>query len=305
MVELCLAAVMRDRPQWGLEGRDWPHRESSDFVEAAGLTWHVQRMGQGPVVLLAHGTGAATHSWRGLMPLLAERFTVIAPDLPGHGFTGAPHQGRLTLPYMARALGGLVNALEVRPALVAGHSAGVAILLRMCLDGAVDPKAVVSLNGALLPFDGFAGQVFGPIAKMLALNPLVPRFFAWRARDARTVERLIRGTGSHLDEAGLAYYGRLFRHAGHAAAALSMMSNWDLHPLQREFGHLRPELVLVAARNDSAIPPSQAESVSHMVRHGRVVPMPGLGHLAHEEDPAAVAAILVETARRHGVIAPD
>lgn len=66
---------------------NWPHRDCSQFIEAAGLSWHVQRMGEGPALLLLHGTAAATHSWAGLMPLLARRFTVIAIDLPGHGFT--------------------------------------------------------------------------------------------------------------------------------------------------------------------------------------------------------------------------
>ena len=72
-----------------LPGRDWPNRAASRTVRAAGLNWHVQVMGSGPVLLLAHGTGAATHSWRGLAPLLAQHFTVVAPDLPGHGYTEA------------------------------------------------------------------------------------------------------------------------------------------------------------------------------------------------------------------------
>ena len=93
---------MSDRRGWQREGRDWPNREASRFVRAAGLMWHVQIMGAGPVLLLAHGTGAATHSWRALAPLLAQHFTIVAPDLPGHGFTEAPGTARLSLPGMAR-----------------------------------------------------------------------------------------------------------------------------------------------------------------------------------------------------------
>ena len=64
-----------DRPDWDRDGRDWPHRAASRFVDAAGLRWHLQEFGapQAPGLLLLHGTGAATHSWRGLAPLLAER----------------------------------------------------------------------------------------------------------------------------------------------------------------------------------------------------------------------------------------
>ncbi|MDU3043759.1 MAG: alpha/beta hydrolase, partial [Bradyrhizobium sp.] len=62
---------MSDKPNWSVDGKDWPNRAASRFVDAAGLRWHVQMMGEGPVALLAHGTGAATHSWRDLAPLLA------------------------------------------------------------------------------------------------------------------------------------------------------------------------------------------------------------------------------------------
>ena len=63
--------------------RDWPNAAHSQFVRAAGLDWHVQIMGSGPTLLLLHGTGAATHSWRDLMPFLAEHFTlVVAPICP-------------------------------------------------------------------------------------------------------------------------------------------------------------------------------------------------------------------------------
>jgi magnesium chelatase accessory protein len=100
-------------PVWERDGRDWPNREASRFVEAGGLRWHVQRMGGGPVALLVHGTGAATHSWRDFAPLLARKgFAVVAPDLPGHGFTGTPAAPEgLSLPGMADGLAALLATL--------------------------------------------------------------------------------------------------------------------------------------------------------------------------------------------------
>ena len=91
------------------------------------------------MLLLLHGTGAATHSWRDLAPLLARDFTIVAPDLPGHGFTQAPESDRLSLPAMARAVAALLKQLALAPELIVGHSAGVAIALRMVLDKAVTP----------------------------------------------------------------------------------------------------------------------------------------------------------------------
>lgn len=291
-----------DRPDWNTDGSTWPNRHASGFVEAAGLRWHVQTMGTGPVLLLVHGTGAATHSWRDLAPMLAADFTVVAVDLPGHGFTSPPPSRRMALPAMAADLGALVDALGHRPAIAVGHSAGAAILVRMALDGRIAPHLIVSLNGALLPFRGFAGAVFAPLARLLFVNPLVPRLFAWRAADESTIERLIGNTGSTLDAAGVAQYAALFRRPSHARAALGMMANWDLDRLLKDMPRLQTPLLLVAAGDDRAVPADNAFAVSDIVPAASVEYVRGLGHLAHEEDPAAIAGIIVAAARAAGVL---
>jgi magnesium chelatase accessory protein len=277
---------------WARQGADWPNRETSSFVRRGAMTWHVQRMGQGPVVLLAHGTGSATHSWRALMPALARDFDVIAVDLPGHGFTSAPPSYRLTLPEMAAGLADLVQSLGVAPAMLVGHSAGAAIVARMALDGAADPAVIVALNGALLPLPGVHGQFFGGAAKMIAMLPVLPWFFAWRAQDRGAVARMIAGTGSTLDEAGLELYARLLRDQAHVGNVLAMMANWDLEELARDLPRLGDRLVLVAAEGDRAVPVKVARKVAALVPGARVILQPRLGHLSHEEAPAETAALL-------------
>lgn len=284
---------MSDRPVWARDGRDWPNRGASRFVEAAGLRWHVQVMGQGPVLLLAHGTAASTHSWRALMPLLAARFTVVAPDLPGHGFTSPPKgAGGLSLPGMAEALAALVRALGMPPAFAAGHSAGAAVLLRTVLDGRIAPEAVVGLNAALMPIGREHSEFFTRTAKLLAGLPFVPQVFAWGASNRSVAERLLRDTGSTVEPRGVELYTRLFRHSGHLAAALGMMANWDLRPLLRDLPRLRPPLTLVVGTRDRTIPPADAQRIKDVLPSVRIVTMPGLGHLAHEERPEQAAEIM-------------
>lgn len=287
---------MSGKLSWQVEGADWPHRDSSRFVEAAGFRWHVQIMGRGPVALLAHGTGASTHSWRTLMPLLSERFTTIAPDLPGHGFTDMQASSRLSLPGMARDLASLCQVLDIRPELVIGHSAGAAVLVRMAMDRLIEPNMIVSLNGAFLPFGGVAAQLLSPLAKAMTLNSFVPRIFAWRGRNPSAVRRLIEGTGSKLDAEGERLYGKLVGDPAHVAAALNMMANWDLRPLVRDLPKLRCALLLIAAVNDRAVPPGVAQRVHQLVPHSQLVKLPGLGHLAHEERPEAIADIIFQAA---------
>lgn len=272
----------------------WPHREASRFVDAGDVRWHVQVMGEAdaPAVLLLHGTGAATHSWRGLAPLLAENFRVIAPDLPGHGFSSAPPDDDHSLPSFAALSARLLSTLAVSPSLIVGHSAGAAIAVRMSLDGLAEPESIVSINGALLPLQGIPGQIFSPLAKLLAANSLVPRLFSWRAGDPAVTERLLRGTGSKIDQESMACYGELMRHSSHATAALKMMAHWNLSALQQDLSRLKTPLHLIVGNNDRTVPASEAYRVKALLPLVSITPLAGLGHLAHEEAPQVVFAAI-------------
>ena len=297
------ASAALGAPAGWARATDWPNRDASRFVRSGAVAWHVQVAGDpaAPVLLLVHGTGASTHSWRGVWPLLAAHFRLVAPDLPGHGFTTVPGGHRLSLPAMARDLAGLLGTLAMQPVLAVGHSAGAAILARMCIDGMVAPAGLVSLNGAFMPLGGPAGQVFAPLARLLVGLPVLPQLFAWRAGDPQVVERLLAGTGSRLDAAGVGFYARLVREPGHAAGALRMMANWDLAPVVRDLPRLRARLLLLAADGDRAIPPRDADRVGALVPGSRVVHWAGLGHLAHEEAPERTAELVLDFSRSVGV----
>jgi magnesium chelatase accessory protein len=289
-----------DRPEWNRQGRDWPNRETSRFVSAARLRWHVQVMGQGPALLLLHGTGAASHSWRDVAPLLAHRFTVIVPDLPGHGFTGLPYPEGMSLPGMAMRVAALVSELGSAPRVVVGHSAGAAIALQMALDLRLAPGLIISLNGAIKPIRG-AG-LFSPLAKLLFLNPFAPRLFSWRAQSPGATDRLLKGTGSTIEPRGVALYERLFRTAGHVEATLGMMAAWDLDDLPRRIARLEPRLLLVAAVGDKAIPPGDAAEIARRAPRAEALLLPSGGHLVHEERPVEIAGLIIDRAAASGLL---
>ncbi len=290
-------------PDWKIEGKGWPNAEASRFVSAGGLKWHVQVMGTGPVLLLIHGTASATHSWRDLIPLLAEHFTVVAPDLPGHGFTQA--LSRPTPEGVSAAIAALMAALDLAPALTLGHSAGAAVALTMAVKDLARPKAIISLGGALLPFPGMAGKLFPAMARMIFVNPFMPELFAMRARVAGEVPSFLhRSTGSRIDQRGLGFYERLLKTSGHIGGALALMANWDLEPLERALPGLDLPILLAHGENDKTIPAKVAAKVAARLPQGRALILPGLGHLAHEEDPAGHAQLILDFARETGLLAP-
>jgi magnesium chelatase accessory protein len=249
---------------------------------------------------LLHGTGSSTHSWRGLAPLLAAHADVLAMDLPGHAFTSMPAGGansaQLSLPGMAEALAALLQTLNFHPMLVIGHSAGAAVAVRMTLDRLIQPQAILGLNAALLPLRGLAGQLFSPVARLMAGSSLVPRFFSARAGEPAVLRRLLESTGSTLDAEGMALYGQLVSSPGHATGALGMMANWDLQTLAEQLPKLTCALDLVVGSRDHTVPPSQAERVRARLAPGQpasITRLEGLGHLAHEEQAGLVADLVL------------
>ena len=255
-----------------------------------------------PCLVLLHGTGASTHSWRDLAPLLAQRFEVVAMDLPGHAFTGMPPGGvgspQLSLPGMARAVHGLLQTLAISPTMLVGHSAGAAVAVRMCLDGLATPRSVLGLNAALHAAGRpgrsavFArGQAHG-LGALCAAPVRLARQRAGRAPASAATAPAPRST-----PAGTALYQRLVRSPGHAAGALGMMANWDLDSLWRDLPRLAVPLDLVVGERDRTVPPEQATRAMARLSpalNAQYIQLDGLGHLAHEEQPDTVARLINE-----------
>jgi len=284
---------------WDREGRIWPHREASSFIPSGGASWHVQRMGPSgaPQVLLLHGTGASVHSWRDVMPVLAEDHDVVAIDLPRHAFTGGHSVEDTALPRMAGKVARLIADLGLDPAIMVGHSAGTALAIQLALDHGYGGP-IVGLNSALRPFPGPAAQVFPALAKALFVNPFVPRIFSATTMLPGEAKRFLkRSTGSQIDETGLACYSALLRNPRHAKGALAMMANWDLPRLRTRLGEARNPVLLVHSDRDAAIPLDWTREARGWLPNATLEVMEGLGHLAHEEEPERAANMIREFAR--------
>lgn len=268
------------------------HRHTVGALRWYSRQWPCAQGKNAPVALLLHGTGASAHSFERLAALMATQFTVWAPDLPGHARTGAPPTQALDLPSVARATGEWLASQSLRPAVIVGHSAGAAIALRLVLDGLVSPQRVVSLNGALLPLQGWAGQLFLPLARALVKQPLVPRMFSAAASQPVVLQRLLASTGSRLDTPSADAYAQLVAQPKHTANVLRLMASWDLAPLAADLPKLRMALQLIVGTHDRTVNPAQARAVKALVPQATVHELPGLGHLAHEEDAAAVWRVI-------------
>jgi magnesium chelatase accessory protein len=182
---------------------------------------------------------------------------------------------------------------------IIGHSAGGAIALRMSEILLPGPSAVVGINAALGPFDGFAGWLFPKLARAMASSPFVAAVVTRLSSKRKQVERLLVGMGSQIDEAGIDAYHRLVSRTAHIEGTLGMMAQWQLEPLLERLPQIAVPTLLIGATGDRAVPPVVSLEAARALPRGQYAEMSGFGHLVHEEAPEKVAALILPFLEDH------
>ncbi len=275
----------------------WPNAALSRQVLSHPHRWHVQEAGSGDLILLLHGAGGSTHSFRDLIPLLAKTHRVVALDLPGQGFTQLGARHRCGLRAMAEDVAKLCAQEGWHPSAIIGHSAGAALALELSKT-LVSPRGqtpdIVGINAALDTFKGLAGVLFPAMAKMLAAVPFTASVFSAASANPGRVKALISSTGSELDSEGLGYYRRLMSDRDHVDSTLLMMANWSLDDLLQSLPDTSARTLLITGDQDTTVPPQVSERAAQRMPHARHVSLTGYGHLVHEEVPGDVAQIILD-----------
>lgn len=261
----------------------------------------------GTPVLLVHGFGASAYQWRSLIPALAAAgWRVLAPDLPGHGFSQlALEDGQYTRAAYARRMWMLLDALGIARAPVIGHSMGGAVAAEMAWQ---QPHRVERL--ALLSPAGF-GRV--PARARLLLG--VPDALAPLARPfaSRAAARLVLGdvygpdgTWSPRDEEELLapYVQR-----GIYRALLRVIKEFDFR-LHRApaLAQLPAGTLVLFGTHDRVVQPTDVETRVRAIPEGQLVMLPRIGHLPQVEAAEQVADLLeqfLHASRVAGAIGAD
>lgn len=266
-------------------------------LQAGGLRWRLQRAGPpgAPGLLLLHGTGSSGQSWSGCLPGLVSQFDLVVPDLPGHGGSAPFDDREASLGRMAQAVTALLAALNWQPRVVAGHSAGAAVMVQLALDGRLpSARGLLAINGALEPLPGLMGLVAPAVARLASRSELLPGWVTRHAAQPRALDHLIGSTGSRLTADGVAHYRNLLRQPEHVRGVLDMLANWRLKDLQARLPTLHLPLWLAAGLGDRTLAPVRSLELARRLKGARFLPLQGLGHLAHEEAPEVINALLRE-----------
>ena len=274
---------------------DWPNRQHSRLISVGDLDWHVQLSGQGPVVLLLHGTGSSTHSWSDLIPLLEPHSQVLVPDLPGHAFTQGAKLEDLKLDVIAHSLQKLIEQLGIEaPSIVVGHSAGAPLAIRFAVAAAKQPKLVIALNPSFIPpppvYTSFFGPLLGPITRSSTLSSLL----ASLSPSLGMVDKLLDSTNTNLPEAQRVYYRKLFERSDHVRGSMNFMAAADIQKVLAEANLYRGKLICVLGNQDAWIPAKPLEKIiGDYFPAAEVLKWEG-GHIMHELEPSRVAKLILD-----------
>jgi len=274
---------------------DWPNREHSRIISVGDLDWHVQLNGNGPVILLLHGTGSSTHSWSDLIPLLENHAQVLVPDLPGHAFTLGAKLDDLKLDEIARSLQLLIDQLGIEPpTIVVGHSAGAPLAIRFALAAAKQPKLVIALNPSFIPppavYTSFFGPLLGPITRSSTLSSLLASF----SPSLGMVDKLLDSTNTILPESRRVYYRKLFERSDHVRGSMNFMAAADIQKVLTEADLYQGKLICVLGKQDAWIPVKPLERiVRDYFPAAEILTWEG-GHIMHELEPRKVAQLILD-----------
>lgn len=264
----------------------------SSLLHVDGLRWHLTTRGHGPTVLLLHGFTGRGSSWGRLATTLAERYRVVAPDLPGHGRTATPAEpARASVERTADDLATILTERGSARAHVIGYSLGARVALRL----AIEHPSVI---GRLI--------LESPSAGMATADERATRRAIDEARAAR-IERL--GVRTFVDDwerepvfasqvslppTRAARQRALRRHNRPSGLASSLRGagQGSMDPLHGCLADVRsPALVIAGALDPIGRP--RAAALAAAIPDARFESVEDAGHAPHLETPAAFRRLIL------------
>ena len=273
------------------------HAERSRFAEIDGVRVHYQEAGdvQAPALVLIHGFLASNFVWRDvLVPLAAEGFRVIAPDLVGFGFSDKPAEAEYTIEAQARTVAGLLRELGIEGATFVGSSYGAAVSAVVALDYPERVQRLV-LVGAVCNDKLTRHPVLRFVATPAVGDLLAPALLDLRYLLRRRLGRLRAQNGERAAlEARVAGRHLPLRAADTQRAMLRTLRRWSATRVERDAHLIRQPTFIIWGADDEDTPLCDGELLQRLIPGARLHVFPDTGHLPQEERPQEFVAVLAE-----------
>ncbi|KAJ7301976.1 Alpha/Beta hydrolase protein [Mycena albidolilacea] len=257
---------------------------------------------EAPTILLLHGFPTSSHQYRNLIPHLSQHYRVVAPDLPGFGFTTVPAERTYSYTFaeLTNTIGAFLDALQIRSFAVYIFDYGAPVLLRLALQRPEAITAIVSQNGNA--YTEGLGAAWAPIQKYWASGSAEDRKVVldtvftydttkWQYTHGSRAPDAIAPETYTLDWA-------LLQRPGNFDIQLDLFKDYQtnvaLYPqFQEYFRKSQVPLLAVWGKNDAFFVPPGAEAFKRDLPKAEVVLLDA-GHFAGETETAEIAALMLK-----------
>jgi len=254
--------------------------------------------GDGPALLLIHGIAGSSSAWREVMPALAERYTVIAPDLLGHGHSAKP-LGDYSLGAYASGMRDLLGALEVERASIVGQSFGGGVALQLAYQ---HPECCERL---VLVDSGGLGREVSWMLRFMTLpgsEYLMPLIFPSFVRQkGNELSRQLHARGVRMGRLAEMWnaYASLTESDNRPAFVRTLRAVIDpggqsVSAGDRLYLAARLPTLIVWGEQDTIIPVAHAYAAHEAIPHSRLEVIADAGHFPHVETPEHFLEVLLD-----------
>ena len=273
-------------------------------MTASELCLHGHRIayrtaGNGPVLLLIHGIAGSSATWDDVLPWLAERYCVVAPDLLGHGGSAKP-RGDYSLGAYASGVRDLLGALGHERASVVGHSLGGGVAMQFAYQfpercerlvlvssGGLGREVHPILRAAALPGAEWVLPLLCAAGVRKAVDGMARFLGRAGVRAAPDLEEMWRGFCSLADaDARQAFV--------HTVRTIIDVGGQRVSAADRLYLAAEVPVMLVWGEQDSMIPVAHARPAHEVIPGSRLAIFPGAGHFPHRDDPRRFVEVLLD-----------
>jgi pimeloyl-ACP methyl ester carboxylesterase len=265
----------------------------TSYVDTKAARFHYLRRGQGPPVLLLHGGGEWLYSYRDMVTALAGERTVIAVDLPGHGYTKVKDSGfGYDLQAMTDALAQFLDAVDVHQTAIIGHSwgGGIALAFAQRFPDRVSDLVLLDSSGLNVP-----DTAQWRLLKVPVLGEIMSKLV--RREDVRSgLEQSFANSGHVTDEmVDEVWVPLTFRVNRRSQYMLERGLDWS--QTERAMPSTRTRTLVIWGREDRYLSVTHAERFRKLLPAAELVVLDGCGHSVHEECPEQVNPLVLRFLR--------
>lgn len=261
---------------------------ASRTATADGVKLHYLTAGQGPTVILLHGYTQTSRMWKPIIPLLAKRFTVIAPDLPGIGDSDIPADG-LDMKTSAIRIHALAKSLGVEKVRVVGHDIGLMVAYAYAAQFPAETEKLVLMDAFLPGVPGWEPIYNNPNIWHFRFNGEYPEKLV-QGRERTYFEyfwNVFAADKTHsISEADRKAYSEAYSWPGRMHAGWAYFASWP--QLAKDFAHLaqtKLTMPVLSIGGEKSLGNELAVQMKLVANDVTIVVLKDTGHWISEERP--------------------